>query len=127
MDYLILQKNLLFCNTFLLICHIFDIIHMEVINMKIKVNKEDVKKFNESDIGKTKNAYLKRSTIIGIILIMFGLIYLLFNIYNNSNIFDYIVSILALLFGIYFIINSSIIKKKEVNKYIYNEKNKASK
>ncbi len=95
--------------------------------MKIKVNKEDVKKFNESDIGKTKNAYLKRSTIIGIILIMFGLIYLLFNIYNNSNIFDYIVSILALLFGIYFIINSSIIKKKEVNKYIYNEKNKASK
>ena len=95
--------------------------------MKIKVNKEDVKKFNESDIGKTKNAYLKRSTIIGIILIMFGLIYLLFNIYNNSNIFDYIVSILALLFGIYFIINSYIIKKKEVNKYIYNEKNKASK
>ena len=93
--------------------------------MKIKVTKEDIKKFDESNIGIVKNKYLKRSIIIGILLIMFGLSYILLNLYNNvENILDYIIAIVCILFGIYFIINSNIIKKKEVNRFIYEKKSK---
>ena len=95
--------------------------------MKIKVNKEDVKKFDESDIGKVKNNYLKRSTIIGVGLISFGLVSLILDIFKNHAIYDYIISTIIILFGIYFVINSNIIKKKEVNKFIYEQKNKTSK
>ena len=95
--------------------------------MKIKVNKDDIKKFDNSDIGKVKNQYLKRSTIIGVTLISFGLVALIIDIYKNSQVYDYIISLLIILFGIYFVINSNIIKKKEVNKYIYELKKKTSK
>lgn len=90
--------------------------------MKIIVNKDDIKKFDESSIGKTKNMYIKRATIIGIILTMFGLSYVILNIFNDAKIYDYIISIMSLLFGIYFIIYANIVKKKEVNKYIYEQK-----
>ena len=90
--------------------------------MKIRVNKEDIEKFDNSEVGKVKNSYLKRTTITGIILIVFSLCYLILDIYNNAEIFDYIIAITSLLFGIYFIINSKIIKKKEVNKFIYEQK-----
>ena len=95
--------------------------------MRIKVSEEDVKRFDESDVGKRKNSYLKRSTIIGIILITAGLIFLIIDIFNKSDIYNMIISIIVLSFGIYFVINSRIIKKKEVNKYIYEQKHKTSK
>ena len=95
--------------------------------MLVKANKDDIKKFDESDIGKIKNKYLKRSTIIGVILIIFSICYLILDIYNNAEIFDYIITVTVFLFGIYFIINSRIIKYKEVNKYIHDQKNKTSK
>ena len=95
--------------------------------MRIHVNKEDVKKFNESDIGKVKNTYLKRSTIIGIILVMVSFIYLIYDIFNEGQLLDYIISGTVFVFGLYFIINSNRIKKIEVNKYIYEKKNKVSK
>ena len=91
--------------------------------MRINVNKEDIEKFDQSDIGKIKNGYLKRSKITGIILITASLIWIILNIYNGINsIFDYTVAGTAIAFGIYFIINSNIIKKKEVNKFIHEQK-----
>ena len=91
--------------------------------MKIKVNKKDVETFDKSDIGKVKNQHFKRVQIIGVLLIMFGLLYILFNIYYKvDKIYEYITASISILFGIYFIINSTILKKKEVNKYIYNKK-----
>ena len=91
--------------------------------MKIKVNQKDVEKFDKSDIGAIKNTYFKRIKIIGIILIMFSLIDLSINLINDNNkLYEYIISTLSLLFGIYFIINSNILKKKEVNKYKNNKK-----
>ena len=91
--------------------------------MKIKVNKKDVEAFDKSDIGKIKNHHLKRAKILGVLLIMFGLLYILFNIYYQvDKIYEYITASISILFGIYFIINSNILKKKEVNKYIYNKK-----
>ncbi|MBE6158634.1 MAG: hypothetical protein E7159_02280 [Firmicutes bacterium] len=91
--------------------------------MKIKVSKKDVETFDKSDIGKIKNQHLKRAKIIGVILIMFGLLYILFNIYYQvDKIYEYVTASISILFGIYFIINSNILKKKEVNKYIYNKK-----
>jgi len=95
--------------------------------MKIKVNEEDLKKFNESDIGKVKNRYLKRSTIIGITLISFGLVSLIIDIFKQHAVYEYIISSLIVLFGFYFVINSIIIKRKEVNKFIYEQKKKTSK
>ena len=93
--------------------------------MKIKVNKKDIEKFNNSDIGKIKNRYIKRSMIIGIILIMYGLITILLDKLNNvNNIIDLILSISGIVAGIFFIIYSSIVKKKEVNKFIYKENHK---
>ena len=53
--------------------------------MKINVKKEDVEIFNNSDIGKIKNSYLKKSIIIGICLIVFSLCWILLNIYNRDN------------------------------------------
>ena len=94
--------------------------------MKIIVNEDDVKKFDESEVGKRKNMYLKRSTIIGIILIMFSICYIVLNVYFSAHFYDYILATIVLIFGIYFIINSKIIKKKEVNKYI-NELKKSKK
>ena len=91
--------------------------------MKIKVSKKDVETFDKSDIGKIKNQHLKRAKIIGVLLIMFGLLYILFNIYYQvDKIYEYVTAIISILFGIYFIINSNILKKKEENKYIYNKK-----
>ena len=91
--------------------------------MRINVNKEDIEKFDQSDIGKYKNGYLKRSKIIGIILIVFSLFWIILNLYNYSeNVFEYTTAGISLLFGIYFIINSNIIKKKEVNKFINSQK-----
>ncbi|MBR1417233.1 MAG: hypothetical protein IJ572_05390 [Bacilli bacterium] len=91
--------------------------------MKIKVKKEDINKFDKSSIGQRKNAYLKRSTIMGILLVMFGFSWILLNIYNNiENAFELATAILCILIGLFFIINSKIIKLKEVNKYIYNNK-----
>ena len=91
--------------------------------MKTKVNKKDVENFDNSDIGKIKNMHFKRAKIIGVLLIMFGLLYILFNIYYQvDKIYEYVTAIISILFGIYFIINSNILKKKEVNKYIYNKK-----
>ena len=95
--------------------------------MKIIVNKEDIKKFDESEIGKVKNAYLKRSTIIGVILIMCSLIYTIFDIFNNGEIFDYILSATIFLFGIYFIVYSKRLKKKEVNRFIHESKKTSKK
>ena len=95
--------------------------------MKIRVNKEDIEKFNNSEIGKVKNAYLKRSTIIGVILIMFSIIYVIYDVYNNSDILNYIISITVFIFGVYFIINSQIIKKKEVNRFIHESKKTSKK
>ena len=93
--------------------------------MKINVKKEDIEKFNNSDIGKIKNAYLRKSITIGILLIMFSLCWILLNVYNKvDKIYDYAIAVVVLLFGIYFIINSNIIKKKEVNKFIYEKKSK---
>ena len=91
--------------------------------MKIIVNKKDIEEFDNSEVGKYKNAHLKRAKIMGIILIMFGLIWILIDLLNEINqIFDYITSTISILFGIYFIINTNIIKKKEVNKYIHDKK-----
>ncbi len=91
--------------------------------MKIKINKKDVETFDNSDLGKIKNMHLKRVKIVGTFLIMFGLLYILFNIYFQvDKIYEYITASISILFGIYFIINSTILKKKEVNKYIHNKK-----
>ena len=93
--------------------------------MKINVKKEDIEKFNNSEIGKIKNAYLRKSMIIGVILIMFSLFWIILDIYNSVNsVFDYVYASIILLFGIFFIIRSVIIKKKEVNKFIYEKKSK---
>ena len=91
--------------------------------MKIKVSKKDFETFDKSDIGKIKNQHFKRVQIIGVLLIMFGILYILFNIYYQvDKVYEYITASISILFGIYFIINSNILKKKEVNKYIYNKK-----
>ncbi len=90
--------------------------------MRVNVKKEDVEKFNNSEIGKVKNHYLKRVKIIGILCIMVGLSWLIISIFNKNQLYDYIISSTLVLFGIYFIINSKVIKNKEVNKYIYNNK-----
>ena len=90
--------------------------------MKQKIDNDDIKSFNESDIGKIKNAYLKRSMIIGVILIIFGLCYIILNVYFDAKTFDYIISITVLLFGIYFVINSTLIKRKEIIKFINSKK-----
>ena len=84
-----------------------------------KVRKEDLDKFNKSDIGMLKNKYLKRATISGILCIMFGLLFIIYNVYTNQALFEYIIPIVVILFGIYYIIRSNIIKRREVNKYIY--------
>ena len=91
--------------------------------MKINVSKKDIETFDKSDVGKIKNSYLKRAQIIGIILIMFGIISIILNIMNEiESIYDYILATITTLFGLYFIINSIRIKKKEVNKYIHSKK-----
>ena len=95
--------------------------------MKIIVSKEDIKKFDESEIGKVKNAYLKRSTIIGVALISYGLVSLIIDIFKNHEIYNYILSGTIALFGIYFVINSQRIKKKEVNRFIHDQNKKTSK
>ena len=90
--------------------------------MKINVKKDDINTFNNSSEGKKTNYYLKRVKITGILCITFGLIWLILNIYYKTRWYEYVTSILLILFGIYFIFNSNRIKKKEVNKYIYNKK-----
>lgn len=93
--------------------------------MKKLVKKSDIEAFDSSDIGKVKNSYLKRAKIMGILLIMFGLIWIILDIYREINaIYEYVSSILMILFGIYFIIKTNIIKKQEVNKFIHNKKSK---
>ena len=91
--------------------------------MKIINKEEDIKKFNESEIGKIKNAYFKRSTIIGILLIMLGLIWLILSFYLELELLDFIMSPTVTLFGIYFIIKSNRLRKIEINKFA----NKSSK
>ncbi len=91
--------------------------------MKININKKDIETFDKSDIGKTKNAFLKRAQIIGIILIMFGILSILLDIMNDTqSTINYILAITTTLFGIFFILYSIRIKKKEVNKYIHSKK-----
>ncbi len=91
--------------------------------MKIIVDQKDVEKFNNSKVGKTKNMYFKRAKIIGVILIMFGLITILLNILNETYpIYEFIISATTILFGLYFLLYTNILKKKEVNKYIHNQK-----
>ena len=91
--------------------------------MNIKVNQKDVETFDKSDIGALKNMHFKRVKIIGVLLIMFGLLYILFNYYYKvDKIYEYVTATISILFGAYFIVNTIILKKKEVNKYIYNKK-----
>ena len=89
-----------------------------------KTSKENIEKFNNSDIGKIKNKYIKRATIIGIITIILAIIWIIVNIFYNLSWTEYIIPIIMLLFGIYFVINTKIIKIKEVNKYINGNKKK---
>ena len=91
--------------------------------MKINVNKEDIEKFNNSEVGKRKNVYFKRVTIVGILLIRFSLSWILLNIINEiSNTFELVSAIICILMGIFFIFNSRRLKLKEVNKFIYEKK-----
>ena len=90
--------------------------------MKINVKKEDIDIFDKSNEGKNTNYYLKRVKITGILCITIGLIWLILSIYYQTRWYEYITSVLLIIFGIYFIINSLRIKKKEVNKYIHNKK-----
>ena len=85
--------------------------------MKINVNKDDLEMFNNSEIGSIKNNYLKRAKIIGIICIATSIIWGVLNYYYSLKWYEYIAPTTLLLFGFYFIINSNIIKKKEVNIY----------
>jgi len=89
---------------------------------KININKEDILKFDQSNIGKNKNFYFKRIKITGILLIMFSLLYLIYISVSNSTVLDYIIVIMSCLFGLYFIINSKRLKYKEVNKFKYSKK-----
>ena len=89
-----------------------------------KPNNEAVNKFDNSTIGKTKNAYLKKARIYGILSIMFGLIWFILSIYFKMNWYEYVEAIILILVGIYFIIRSKRIKYQEVNKYIKLENKK---
>ena len=91
-----------------------------------KPSIEAINKFDNSLIGKTKNAYLKKAKITGILAIMFGIVWTILNIYYKLNWYDYVTAILLILFGIYFILNSKRIKYQEVNKFINEEQKKSS-
>ena len=70
--------------------------------MKINVNQKDIEEFDKSKIGQVKNSYLKRVKITGILLIMFGLIWILLNIiFENKQIYEYITASISVIFGIY--------------------------
>ena len=88
-----------------------------------KTTKENIEKFNNSDIGRIKNKYIKRAMIVGIVSVMSGIVWLILNIFYNLIWYEYITPSILILFGIYFIINTKFIKIKEVNKFI-NEKKK---
>ena len=91
--------------------------------MKIIVNQKDVEKFNNSEVGKTKNMYFKRAKITGVILIMIGSIWILLNLLNEIyTIYEFILASITILFGLYFLFYTNVLKKKEVNKYIYSKK-----
>ena len=91
--------------------------------MKIRVNQKDVEKFDNSETGKIKNMYFKRAKITGVVLIMLGLIWILLNLLNNINtLYEFILAATAILFGLYFLFYTNILKKKEVNKYIHSKK-----
>ena len=90
--------------------------------MMPKTSKKNIDLFDKSEIGKIKNTHLKRVKIYGIVAITSSLVWFILNIYNKVSWYEYISPALLILFGIYFIINSNIIKIKEVNKFIYNKK-----
>jgi len=91
--------------------------------MKIFNKEEDIEKFNNSEIGMLKNTYFKRAKIMGILLIMFGLSWLILSFYLQLELLDFIMSPTVTLFGIYFIYKSNKLKKIEINKFA----NKSSK
>ena len=91
-----------------------------------KPSQEAINKFDNSSIGKIKNKYLKKSKIYGVLAIMFGLVWIILSIYLKLNWYDYITAIILIAFGIYFLINTNIIKYKEVNKFNHEEKKKSS-
>ncbi len=95
--------------------------------MRINVKNEDIKTFDKSETGKIKNYYFKRIKITGIICIIIGLSWLILNIYYKTAIYDYILAITLNCFGIFFIINSIRLKKKEINKFIYENKKSSKK
>ena len=91
-----------------------------------KPSIEAINKFDNSLIGKTKNAYLKKAKITGILAIVFGIVWIILSIYYKMKWYDYVTAILLILFGIYFILNSKRIKYQEVNKFINEEQKKSS-
>ena len=86
-----------------------------------KPSIEAINKFDNSLIGKTKNAYLKKAKITGILAIVFGIVWIILSIYYKMKWYDYVTAILLILFGLYFILNSIRIKYQEVNIFINKE------
>ena len=91
-----------------------------------KPSIEAINKFDNSLIGKTKNAYLKKAKITGILAIVFGIVWIILSIYYKMKWYDYVTAILLILFGLYFILNSISIKYQEVNIFINKEHKKSS-
>ena len=91
--------------------------------MKVFNKEEDIKKFNASKTGKVKNMYFKRVNIMGILLIMFGLSWLILSFYFELGMVDFIMSPTVTVFGLFFIYKSNRLRKIEINKFA----NKSSK
>lgn len=80
------------------------------------------KEFNESKTGKEINKRLKRVFVIGVLCILFGLIYLITNIVLKEEWYEYITPVLLFIFGPIFIYNSFSIRRSRVNEFNYYNK-----
>jgi putative Mn2+ efflux pump MntP len=89
-----------------------------------KPNDEEIMLFNNSETGKFKNIYFKRTLIIGILSIMISLIWVVLNFYYMVKWYEYISPSILIIFGMYFIIHGQKVKYQEINKYIYSQKKK---
>jgi hypothetical protein len=84
----------------------------------------EIKEFDNSNIGKLKNKYFKKTQVIGILSIMLSLVWLILNVYNQLIWYEYFSPLILISFGMYFIIHAQTLKNREVNKYLYEQKKK---
>lgn len=84
--------------------------------------RHDSTDFDNSSEGKIANKQFKKVLIDGILCVAAGLLYLVYNIFGDSNWYDYLICIALLTFGAYFIYKSYDLKITAVNVYKYNHK-----